>query len=379
MEASGPSNCDEVLAALPGTDSVRSQLTRIIGSADFDAPGRVKAFFQFIVDETLAGRGSRLKAFTIAVAVFGRSQSFDAMNDPVVRIEAARLRRALERYYLLNGRHDRVIIEVAKGSYVPNFRWRDGATPSPPLTEPPDVEARSGTVSLVGVAERCGILLGGIFFAVALSLIAVMLLTGREQWAPSASLEAVAPQMIVKPFVSLSPSSESAAFAAGLSEEVLNRLAQQKRLRVFGKDGPAGETSVDPGYRIARQYIVEGSVRQSGNTLRVVTRLIDARTAAVKWADSVDADPRAGSDMEATLATKLADLVVLQTEVPSSSAEALARTARDRRSSESPPDSPAWPPGDTEPRNPREFRVSVRAAPGGHPFPQDSDSTQQTR
>ena len=53
------------------------------------------------VEQTLAGCASQLKGYTIATAVFERGASFDAQADPVVRTEAARLRRALERYYLV--------------------------------------------------------------------------------------------------------------------------------------------------------------------------------------------------------------------------------------------------------------------------------------
>ena len=41
--------------------------------------------------------------------------------DPIVRIQAGRLRRSLERYYLLSGKDDPVRIELPKGTYVPVF------------------------------------------------------------------------------------------------------------------------------------------------------------------------------------------------------------------------------------------------------------------
>lgn len=80
-----------------------------------------------MVEETLTGRGDRLKAIAIATDVFGRGLDFDAMNDPVVRIEAGRLRRALERYYLLSASDDPVIIDIPKGTYTPTFTRREGA------------------------------------------------------------------------------------------------------------------------------------------------------------------------------------------------------------------------------------------------------------
>jgi len=119
----GPANssCVTVSSAGPvlSEDVIHPQLDRILTSPDFDAPERVRRFLAFIVQETLAGRADRLKAYTIAVEVFGRGADFDNMNDPVVRIEAGRLRRALERYYLLGGRSDPLVIEVAKGGTSP--------------------------------------------------------------------------------------------------------------------------------------------------------------------------------------------------------------------------------------------------------------------
>jgi adenylate cyclase len=73
------------------------------------------------VQEPLAGRADRIKACTIAVDVLDRDPSFDPLADPVVRIEAGRLRRCLEHYYLAEGAADRIRITIPKGGYVPQF------------------------------------------------------------------------------------------------------------------------------------------------------------------------------------------------------------------------------------------------------------------
>ena len=108
----------------PSTEAVREQLERILASADFVASDRLKRSLRFIVEEALAGRADRLKAYTIALEVFGRDPSFDPQNDPVVRMEAGRLRRRLERYFLGTGRSDPVRIEIPKGDYAPIFTCR---------------------------------------------------------------------------------------------------------------------------------------------------------------------------------------------------------------------------------------------------------------
>ena len=110
--------------------SVRKQLERILSSPGFDASARNRRFLQYTVEETLAGRASRLKGLTIAIDVFGRDPAtFDPEHDPVVRIEAAKLRRRLERYYLTAGREDPIRIDVPKGTYVPTFSEHDGLLP----------------------------------------------------------------------------------------------------------------------------------------------------------------------------------------------------------------------------------------------------------
>ena len=79
--------------------AVREQLERILHSAPFLQSQRRQRFLEYIVNETLAGRGERLKGYNIALAVFDRPQNFDPAVDPIVRIEAARLRDKLREYY----------------------------------------------------------------------------------------------------------------------------------------------------------------------------------------------------------------------------------------------------------------------------------------
>ena len=57
--------------------------------------------------------------------MFGRKDDFDALLDPIVRIQAGRLRRSLERYYLLAGKEDPIRIDLPKGTYVPTFRKQE--------------------------------------------------------------------------------------------------------------------------------------------------------------------------------------------------------------------------------------------------------------
>jgi len=105
----------------PGAEAVHSELDRILASDDFDATRRSREFLRFVVEEGLAGRGEALSQSQIATQVFGRREDFDPLQDPIVRIQAGRLRRSLERYYLLSGQHDPLRIELPRGHYAPRF------------------------------------------------------------------------------------------------------------------------------------------------------------------------------------------------------------------------------------------------------------------
>src|SRR6185503_11236328 len=87
------------LPQAPRAEAVRRELERVFASADFDATRRSREFLRFVVEEALANRGGDISQAAIAVQVFGRRPDFDGGIDPIVRIQAGRLRRSLERYY----------------------------------------------------------------------------------------------------------------------------------------------------------------------------------------------------------------------------------------------------------------------------------------
>ncbi len=121
------------------TDAVRAELARIVGSPHFDASERNRGFLTYVVEEALAGRGDRIKAYAIATEVFGRDPKFDPQLDSIVRIEAGRLRRSLERYYLTDGRASRLRIDIPRGGYTPTFGTAHAAIAPPAHASVPGV------------------------------------------------------------------------------------------------------------------------------------------------------------------------------------------------------------------------------------------------
>lgn len=114
-------NVDQLEQETVPEQEAREELERLLSDSRFRATDRNKAFLRFISDEYFNGRASMVKAYTIAVDVFGRSCSFDAATDPIVRIEATRLRAALAQYYDSHAEPDCVRIALPRGRYVPIF------------------------------------------------------------------------------------------------------------------------------------------------------------------------------------------------------------------------------------------------------------------
>ncbi len=108
----------------PDAAQVRAQVERMIKSNVFANSPQLSAFLVFIVEAALRGKGERLKGYTIGVEVLRRDVSFDPQIDPIVRVEATRLRRAIERYYAGPGADDAVLIALPRGGYVPRISWR---------------------------------------------------------------------------------------------------------------------------------------------------------------------------------------------------------------------------------------------------------------
>ncbi len=112
-------------------ERVRAQLGRILKSGAFSDAGRASSFLRFVVGRALEGRISEIKETVIAIDVLGRNTSFDSKTDPIVRVEAARLRDRLRDYYDHDGFDDEVVISVPKGGYVPVFSERQQPAQSP--------------------------------------------------------------------------------------------------------------------------------------------------------------------------------------------------------------------------------------------------------
>jgi tetratricopeptide (TPR) repeat protein len=114
-------DCNET----PTAEEIRAAVGRIAASSAFCRSPQLVAFLRFVVELTLAGKAEHIKSYTIGVEAFGRGEHFDPQIDPIVRVEAARLRKALTCYFAGEGDGRSISIEIPLGSYVPEFSRRN--------------------------------------------------------------------------------------------------------------------------------------------------------------------------------------------------------------------------------------------------------------
>jgi TolB-like protein len=108
----------------PGAQEIRAALERVVVSEVMRSSPQLTAFLRFVVEAVLEGSSDRIKGYVIAVEVLKRGAQFNPQIDPIVRVEATRLRRALERYYASAGAEDPIVIALPRGTYVPTFTRR---------------------------------------------------------------------------------------------------------------------------------------------------------------------------------------------------------------------------------------------------------------
>jgi TolB-like protein/Tfp pilus assembly protein PilF len=265
--------------------AVREQLDRILNSGPFVQSRRRQRFLEYIVNETLAGRGERLKGYNIALEVFDRPESFDPAIDPLVRIEAARLRDKLREYYESAGQNDPIRIDLPKGAYAPYIEIRH------PEANEADAFALDGRMATAPTRVR---FLKTPFGTLAASIIAVLLLLlagfgAWRSWNSFAPLSEKA-SIAVLPFENIGNDPRWDRLADGVTEDIVTDLSHSKDLFVVARDStevykgkPTDVRAV--GRDLGVRYVLEGSIQPSGNQIRVTAQLIDAKTGGHVWSN----------------------------------------------------------------------------------------------
>ena len=295
----------------PAATDVLAQLKRMLEGVSFRASQRRRAMLQFIVDETLAGRGDRLKGVTVAQAVFGRDETFDQRSDPVVRLEARRLRSDLDSYYVDAGSHDSVRITIPKGAYVPHFAWlnQDPAEPSPvakvpkPPSVPLDVSATPSSNAETTVARhRAGVMpILALLVICGLTIVSVAIYGMRGSGSNVATAQT--PAIIVLPFESFGDNDDIGLIASSVTEELIANLMLFQDFRVYATPVSYPQTAnSDPeilGRDLGGSFAVTGVLQSQNGQLRLRARLVDTLTGEVRWSGSFDEPFTTGDLLEA--------------------------------------------------------------------------------
>jgi len=244
-------------------DDIRSQLKRILDNRSFKGTEKQRNFLSFVVNEVLEGRVSQIKGYTIAVTVYCRSQDFDPQLDPIVRVEAGRLRRALDRYYLTAGIGDPINISIPKGSYVPTFRVID--------------KQNSLGNTTAGEQEGTG---------------------GRGTTS-----------IAVMPLINLTGDSDQDYFVDGLTEEFTTEFARYQDFQVIASQSTMyykGKQE-DPrtiGRQLDARFLLSGSLRKNTDTVKVTVQLVDTSSGVQIWSENYKRklNPASLIDIQETIA-----------------------------------------------------------------------------
>ena len=208
------------------------------------------------MEKTLAGESGEIKGYTVATQVLGRKADFDPNLDPIVRIMAGRLRRALEQYYQVQGKSDAVVIEVPKGSYVPVFR---------------SVSKQEGAGVVIPEAPQEPILA-----------------------LPSG------PSVAVMPLLNLTGDRKQEYFTEGLAEELTSELARYQELRVIAYQSTRRwkGKKIDPraaGQDLGVRFLVEGSIRKDAKTVKIDLHVVDTQNGQRVWGEQYCRELKADS------------------------------------------------------------------------------------
>jgi hypothetical protein len=120
------------------TLTIQAELERILSSRCFRSSKSSRKFLHYIVTASLTGNPRLLTQHAIAVEGLGKHTDFDDIDNPLVRVQAGRVRKQLNDYYATEGRYNSVCIQLPRGSYQPVF-MRNQPEPSNLLHVPADI------------------------------------------------------------------------------------------------------------------------------------------------------------------------------------------------------------------------------------------------
>lgn len=282
----------------PERIDVEKQLETILASEDFASAPKMRALLRYLVDATLAGEVERLKGYAIGVDVFERGAEFDPGTDPIVRVQAGRLRKLLDNYYLTSGRHDPIRIDIPKGGYAVELSATDDREPAPaapddnpadpPAASPPAWRFWADKPALIAVASALVLLA---FWAAGPSTrdVAAPVLRGPAA-GPHKPVDAIT--LAVLPFTDMSKEEPNTRWADGLTDGLTTALARVKSLSLSARTSAFQYREATDLRRVGSElgvsYILEGGLQRDKARTMINIQLIDAATGAHVWAQNYE-------------------------------------------------------------------------------------------
>ncbi len=281
-------------------DAIRAQLDRILRSQDYQSTDQRRDFLRFVVDETLEGRSKFLKGVTIALSVFGRDASFDQQTDPVVRLEARRLRKDLDSYYAGPGRWDKIRISIPKGGYTPQFDLQENSQPADQDTQSSE---SSRPTLLPHTKRRASLIYTAIITCLALVLAMSWYIISPDQSGSGFPLRQGAaeldlpkgPIIAVLPFQYNGDDPERQYISVGITQQITTELIRFRDLWVLplGAIQQLQPNALNPqtqAEELGADFVLEGSILEQNGIVNFTARLIDLKAARYIWVRSYSAD-----------------------------------------------------------------------------------------
>lgn len=258
----------------PQSEAILTALERLLAWPELSRSPQLGRFLAYIVQRTLEGNEQSIKAYSIAVDVFGRPPDFDPQADPIVRVQARRLRALLDDYYAGPGIGDVMQIRLPVGRYVPEFTA--AAEPGEPAADPgaPEAEAQHD--------DRTRFNASWVALAVVVVAVSVTAYALSTFWrVPPGPGGVQRPTITVVEFQNLATADVSPPPSAGLAIELVTDLEQFGNIGVQYSVG--GEVDVDGTKLPASDYVLTGIARSEGDVVQYSAILTQGSTRSVIW------------------------------------------------------------------------------------------------
>ena len=278
---------------------IRNELENILLSERFVNANRISNLLRYVVEETLAGRRDRIKAFSIAQEVFGRDANFDQQRDPIVRVEASRLRKCLTKYYESAESDSNVRIDIPKGGYAPVFT---------------ENKARGALV------QRWTPKSFAIAGLISLTLLLILWSVWSAMHSPNSKVTRTSSAFLaVLPLTYNVDDVRAGRLADSFVDSTITLLAKLPNLSVMAHASMMEFEREQVGIRLLKDefgvtHILRGSIETLQDKLRVRFQLIDAKASETLWSDSLDGSLSDVWGLQDELAIKLLDALSIQLE-----------------------------------------------------------------